>query len=638
MPAGALRASVGDRAAAVAVAGRWLLTLSTPDREEGQELYRDGLSSLRLTVQEPGRWPRASIGQGTVALFEGLLFNRVELASALSPAPEADDAELVRRAFERWGRGAAERLKGSYVLAYFDARRRLLFAVRDRAGAYPLFFRHRGGSLQLSNSPSLVASSDGRAQVDRHVIASLLARSALDIRETCFRGVERLPAGNLLTLDGSGLRIERYWRLPTTRHASRWMCQEEADTFPQQLERAVGRAWDGGRCGIFLSGGIDSVSVAVAAAGHCQRIGFEKPLALSFIFPQRLREEAVQRGVAKELGLPQLHLEYAEVAGNEGLLSKSLALSASLEAPLQNIWLPAYLRLAKAGADAGCTTILTGRGGDEWLTMFPIVAADLIRSLEVRELFAHTAALSRASRLGRLRAVRSILWKGGARPLLSACYADLLDRLTPALRRRRADLAVRRRLTGRNAWLLPDPALRREVERRTRWSVDETLREAPLPEAGFRHRLVMEMFENPLFAPSFEETYEQGRLTGARHHDVYWDPDLIEFLYRVPPRILYAGGQTKGLVRSRLARRFPGLGFERQKKLVARGFVNEVLLAEAGAAWGALGGAKALASIGAVEPRGVDRFVREAVSGKDTRRLSEVWLLLRLESWVRPRV
>jgi hypothetical protein len=319
------------------------------------------------------------------------------------------------------------------------------------------------------------------------------------------------------------------------------------------------------------------------------------------------------------------------------MLREALALSATLEAPLQNIWLPGYLRLGRAGVERGIGSILTGRGGDEWLTMFPVVAADLLRSFEVRELFAHTVAAVRASRVHSYRALRSTLWDSGARELLRATRAALVARLAKGAQARRATASLQRR-RQRSPWLLPDPALRRVIDRRLRVRLEEGLREPGLPRDGFRHEVIAGMLDNPLFAPSFEESYEQSRLAGAMHHDIYWDPELIEFLYRVPPRLLNRGGQQKGLVRHDIAARFPGLGFERQKKLRAREFVDEVLLTEAGIAWNELGGLQALGDLGIVDPGRLDTDVRGVLEQNDTRRLGDIWQLLRLESWVRPRV
>ena len=621
--------------------GRWLATLTPKRGGAGRELASGAGKYLSLLMLDDGPEAHRSQGAGTAVVFEGVLHNRTELVEALRrpELTESQDAEIVRNCFERWGVEAAKRMKGSYSFLFWDSRSAQLVAVRDRTGICPLFYRRRGSDLYLSTSASAVAGTEaGGARIDRKVIAGFAMRRAPDIAETCYRGVKRVPAGNLLVFDRGGLRLERYWELKPIGEGTFWVTDEEIGEFPHLLERTVGRAFDPGKPGIFLSGGLDSVSVAIAAERNARMRGVEHPLALSLLFPAQLREEEIQRGVAGGLGLDQVCLEFREATGRKGIVAEALALSAGLDAPLQNIWLPAYLKLGRAGVERGCVSILNGRGGDEWLNMVPIVASDLMSTGAFRELFAHTLASVNTSKLGALAALRSVLWRNGAEPLLRAHYRALVGRLAPGLRQRRRQRGLERKLNDRPTWLLPDPALKRVVEGRSRQRLETELREAPLPPGGFRLETIRGVFDNSLFAPVFEENYETGRLIGAPQYDVYWDSDLIEFLYRVPPRLLNRGGQRKGLVRQDVARRFPGMGFERQKKLVARNFVNEVLLEEAGVAWQEIGGARALADLGVIEPKRLDSHFKNILSRRDTRRLGDLWLFLRLESWARPRV
>ena len=81
----------------------------------------------------------------------------------------------------------------------------------------------------------------------------------------------------------------------------------------------------------------------------------------------------------------------------------------------------------------------------------------------------------------------------------------------------------------------------------------------------------------------------------------YWDVDVLEMLYRIPPHLLNKGGRSKGLVRQTVARRFPQLGFERQKKVIATNLFNSMMLQDGKKAWRVLGGTQALAKLGIVD-------------------------------------
>jgi Asparagine synthase len=77
-----------------------------------------------------------------------------------------------------------------------------------------------------------------------------------------------------------------------------------------------------------------------------------------------------------------------------------------------------------------------------------------------------------------------------------------------------------------------------------------------------------------------EELFEQGRRLGLRVLQPFWDAALVEFLYRMPPKFLNRGSRSKGLVRETVARLFPRLGFETQRKVTASRFGRSLIVEE----------------------------------------------------------
>src|SRR5207253_11068065 len=121
--------------------------------------------------------------------------------------------------------------------------------------------------------------------------------------------------------------------------------------------------------------GLDSVSVAAAAVEQTRTQGLPSPTALSLVFPQpEMSEEVVQRSVATQLGLPHIVRPFYDAVGKKKLLEPAIELSASLPSPLMNTWLPAFYGLGLEARRQDCRTILTGNGGDEWLTISPYLS------------------------------------------------------------------------------------------------------------------------------------------------------------------------------------------------------------------------------------------------------------------------
>jgi hypothetical protein len=203
---------------------------------------------------------------------------------------------------------------------------------------------------------------------------------------------------------------------------------------------------------------------------------------------------------------------------------------------------------------------MTGSGGDEWLSISPYLSADLIARGDLRGWLNLASAFTRSYQHSLLRHARLLGWTFGLRPLAAR---SLLRTFPTTWAARRV-----RRMSDRDPpWVAPDPALRRLQQERAAGALDEGD-----PAQGFYLREVRTGLAHPLTSWELEEYYEFGNREGIRILHPYWDPDLVDLLYRTPPTALLAGGRAKGLVRQDLAVRFPGLGLGSQRKVSATGF------------------------------------------------------------------
>ena len=224
---------------------------------------------------------------------------------------------------------------------------------------------------------------------------------------------------------------------------------------------------------------------------------------------------------------------------------------------MANMWNAGYEPLAQRGAERGCSVILTGMGGDEWLTVSPYLAADLMKALDVRAFVKHVRALQRSYPFLQRSLLRSALWNFGARPLISSTFARIAPRWW-------TDMRVRRVVASTPSWVAPDLSLRKSIDDRIEASLPW-----PILRMGSTGVEAMTGLEHPIVSMDLEEHHELGQRTGVRLRHPYWDVDLVELLMRTPPHLLNGKGKAKGLVREALASRFPALGFERQKKVCA---------------------------------------------------------------------
>lgn len=604
---------------------------------------------LTLRVLEGADPPSVAADGAIGAVLWGDVYSLDEARRLLALPPDASPASVAVAAYRRWREELPTKLVGRFALVLYDAQADALLAVRDRIGMVPLFRcpgpgadgAGRGDTAYAVSTEAFVAAGDGRPEVDRDVLVAFLARLRPDLPETFLAGVRRVPPGHALLVTPDGERCWRHWFPPAVGHDVDWVRERELPRFGELLDQAVARAMQGERAAIFLSGGLDSVSVAAAAAERCARDGVPAPVALSLLFPGDVSEEHLQRGVAEQLGFELIAVPLAEALGERGLLASGIDLAARLPSPQQNVWSPAYDRLGGEGIGRGATSILTGGGGDEWLTVSPVIAADYLRRGEFGLLARYLTALRRSLDIRTHHLSRNVLWTNGARPLLRSAYHDAREALRPgsAAARRQRDLHAR--IDMLPSWVGPGAGMRASLERRIlrRGATARAAGErSPAERTSLYFREARANLDHPLFALDVEEIFETGRRVGAPQYDVYWDADLVSFLYRVPPHLLNRGGRSKGLVRDDLARRFPGFGFDRQKKLVSRNFFAETMFREGPAVWRELGAADALAGLGLVDAAGADAFVRRTLDVRDVRAIDVVWRLMSLEAWVRPRL
>jgi asparagine synthetase B (glutamine-hydrolysing) len=598
---------------------------------------RFGGSPARLTLvtsPEGSTAELATDGPRTV-LFDGVLHDRAELVRRLSGAsPETADAELVLRAWTQLGSDWLAKLRGCFAVAYHDADRDELGLARDPLGGHSLFYASTGSGLFVSPSTNaLVREPAVPGAVNRALLADNFCRRWSVPDETYYEAVRRVPSGHILRVRGNSFEATRYWDPSPPGEPVNWATDDEVDGFDDMLDRAVERWLELGPAAIYLSGGLDSVSVAAVAGDRTSLRGMDPPLALSLAFPDpQSGEEEVQRAVASKLGLPQIMLSMDDVTSQEGLLPVVLDLSSKRGAPVIGCWLPGYRRLGLMGKDAGCRTIFTGAGGDEWLGITFYLAADLLRSFDVAGWTRLARTVRRSFNSTRASFLKNMLWTFGVRPILREEALRALRATAPGVlrnrRRRRASKAM-------PDWVAADPGLREQLLSRVENGMGDAEWERSRSFYLQQGRLSL---DHAIVSMEMEEVFENGRHLGVRMAQPYWDPDLVDLLYRIPPDVLNRGGRAKGLVRQTLARRFPDLGLDSQKKVIATDYFTSVMLGEGRRIWDETGGAQALAELGVVDGVRVREAAEQMFATGTARAANRMWNILNLEAWVRPRI
>jgi len=142
-------------------------------------------------------------------------------------------------------------------------------------GARPFFYARAGNRLYFSNTLNTIrCAPEISAELDQHFIGDFLLQGWCSYPErTAFREISRLPAGRALRYSGLRLAVHRFTALPVEEPL--WLRREEelVERFSDLLETAVRERLPTGPAAIFMSGGLDSTSVASIAVNCARKTG-----------------------------------------------------------------------------------------------------------------------------------------------------------------------------------------------------------------------------------------------------------------------------------------------------------------------------------------------------------------------------
>jgi asparagine synthase (glutamine-hydrolysing) len=350
---------------------------------DGDGVYTDGpvgLGHRRLAIIDlsaAGHQPMANETGDVIITFNGEIYNfhqlRVELEALGHQFHSRTDTESIIHAYEEWDEDCVHKFNGMFAFAIYDRPRRRLFLARDRHGIKPLYW-YWGHNVFLFASE--IKAILEHPQVSRDICLPALNEyftfQNVFSDLTLFEGIRLLPAGSSLVLDlagHSGPRQRRYWDYPFCPEPltlSENACIDRLyDLFVQAVTRQLVSDVP---VGSYLSGGMDSGSIAAIAARHVDRLttftgGFDLSSAsgLELVFDER-------RGAEQMANL--LKTEHYEVVMHAGDMEWVLPrLIWHLEDLRVGQCYPNYYVARLAGKFV--KVVLSGTGGDELFGGYP---------------------------------------------------------------------------------------------------------------------------------------------------------------------------------------------------------------------------------------------------------------------------
>ncbi|GAA3570828.1 asparagine synthase (glutamine-hydrolyzing) [Streptomyces osmaniensis] len=250
---------------------------------DADEILRDGpvgMAFRRLSLIDVagGGQPLISDDGRLVLIANGEVYNHKELADSLGDRARlrtGSDCEVLLYLYRERGMRFLDDVRGMFGLILWDRAAGKLVLARDRFGVKPVYYHRNHERLVFASEikalfcdPATARALDWDAALADQALNGA-PRFETDAPGTWFEGVEQVPAATIVEVDLSdgAERRHQYWSMPVADETSSLSDGEYVAAYRELLESSVAEcATADVGVGLFLSGGIDSATVAALAA------------------------------------------------------------------------------------------------------------------------------------------------------------------------------------------------------------------------------------------------------------------------------------------------------------------------------------------------------------------------------------
>jgi len=322
-----------------------------------------------LDLSPAGHQPMSAANGLVTIIFNGEIYNFVELRKELESRGHSfrstGDTEVLLHSYLEWGVECLSRLNGMWSFVIHDRRTNSLFGARDRFGIKPFYYHRSDGRFVFASEIKAIrASGLYEDRLNAVVASSFLVDGRLDeTAETFYAGIRALPAGCSFVYSlGDGTYSEsRYWDIA---QAPTHAVNNITETFAELFEDAVRLHMRSDvPIGIHLSGGLDSTSIACAAARIRSAAGAEGPPFVFSYMPKEFDESQYIRATVEQTRARLIELKTSA----SDLWSDLETMLRFQDEPVHTLTALVSFQLMRATAAHGIRVVLNGQGGDETL-------------------------------------------------------------------------------------------------------------------------------------------------------------------------------------------------------------------------------------------------------------------------------
>lgn len=249
-----------------------------PDAQNVWSAPGIGLGHARLSIidlDERSNQPMVDSETGNVIVFNGEIYNYIELQSELIKVgyrfTTQSDTEVILKAYEHWGVNCLNKFNGMWSFVLYDAKKKNIFAARDRFGIKPFIYglRVNGDFIFASEAKAIVAIFSEFSQPNMSFLIDFVQHDFFACyQETFYQGLYNLLPGHYFIIQhGEKPEPKRYWNwIPEIRNnipKDLTIIEEFGEILQDAIRLRFRSDVPVGSC---LSGGLDSTTIVGIAS------------------------------------------------------------------------------------------------------------------------------------------------------------------------------------------------------------------------------------------------------------------------------------------------------------------------------------------------------------------------------------
>lgn len=325
-----------------------------------------GLAHSRLSIIDLSADANQPMTESTnryTLVFNGEVYNfealRKELQAEGVAFETSSDSEVVLQSYVHWGVQCVDHFNGMFAFAVWDEKEKSLALFRDRIGIKPLYYFWDGNTFAFGSEIKSLTSFVDTKEWNMKAVSEYFQLGFVPAPMTIYKDIHKFEQGHYMIIGPNGLEKKEYWCLSNQLAKKTILDRVSAKKRLNDLiQNSIDlRLKSDVPYGVFLSGGIDSSTVAAIAQDRAKQnintfsIGFKEA---------QYNESDHARKVAQHLGTNHHEYTVSQQDAQE-LITKIPEWYDEPYADTSAI--PTYL-VSKLAKDK-VTMVLTGDGGDE---------------------------------------------------------------------------------------------------------------------------------------------------------------------------------------------------------------------------------------------------------------------------------